>query len=107
MSTWRETVAAALAKDDLRDRDYILDHMLAPQFVKKLVAKHGEAEWRRAFGEGRLAQLSYYLGHLKEADVETEGPRTTARGKYGCYAVFVEVDGRCLIADFGQEVSSM
>jgi hypothetical protein len=107
MATWREAVRVALAKAEAGEQGYILDHMLAPELVERLAAKHGEAGWRRAFREGRLAQISYYLGYMKDADVETSGGRTVVRGEHGCFAVFVEVGGRMLIADFGQDVSSM
>jgi len=106
-TTWQQAMAAALAKADAGDHDHIIDHMLAPALVEKLVARYGKDNWKTKFLTDKLKSLGYYYGWLANGQVETSGGTTVIHGKHGCYATFITIDGKVYLGDFGQSVSSM
>jgi hypothetical protein len=107
MATWQQAMRSALARTEAGDHVHIIEHMLAPEFVDALVAKHGADTWKQQFRKDKLESIAYYYGWLKRARVATSGSRTVVRGEHGCYATFVLVDGEYLLGDFGQVLSSM
>lgn len=107
LATWEQAMAAALARAKAGDSAYIIDHMLAPAFVDKLVAKYGKQNWKKKFHEDKLGSLGYYYGWLENGRVKTSGDTTVVRGRHGCYAKFIKIDGKYYVGDFGQNLSSM
>jgi len=106
-TTWKQAMAAARAKANAGDFAHITDHMLAPAFVETLVAKYGKQHWKKKFQDNTLKNLSYYFGWLENGQVRTSGKTTVIRGQHGCYATFIKIDGKVVLGDFGQTLSSM
>ena len=105
--TWAQAVKIARQKAKAGEYAYIMDNMLAQEFVDKMIGKYGTADWRKEFQEGELARLPFYFGWLEKCEVKTSGDKVFLRGQHGCYAVFLKVKGRYLILDFGQRITSM
>ena len=105
--TWKQAMDAALARAKAGDFAHITDHMLAPAFVDKLIVRYGKQHWKRKFHDDRLRSLGYYYGWLENGRVETSGDTTVIRGRHGCYASFIRIDGKYFLGDFGQNISSM
>ncbi len=107
LATWEETMAVALQRAEARDYDFIINHMLAPECTAKLIVRYGEKGWKEKFKKDKLEKIPYYYRWLKERTVTTKENKTIVSGQYGCEAIFVNVNGRFLLGDFGQEITSM
>ena len=107
LATWEETMAVALQRAEARDYDFIIHHLLAPECMAKLITRYGEKNWREKFRKDKLEKIPYYYRWLKERTVTTKENKTIVSGQYGCQAIFVNVNGRFLLGDFGQEITSM
>jgi len=107
LTTWKLAMDVALAAAKAGRYDYIIDHMLAPSYVKELVAKYGKQDWKKEFQAKKLRDLPYYYSWLRNGKIEVVGNNVLIRGKQGCYANFIKIDGKYSLGDFGQKLTSM
>ncbi len=107
LATWEESMAIALEHATAHEYAFIIDHMLAPECMEKLAVRYGKDTWKETFRQEKLEKLPYYYGWLKKRQFTTESNKTIVVGQYGCWAIFVNVNGRFLLGDFGQEITSM
>jgi len=107
-ATWEDAFALALAKAKAGEVDHILDHMLAPSFVDKMIGAYGKDAWRDKCRENKLKKLPYFYGWCsKTRTVKVDGDKVVVNGEHGCYAMFYKIDGVFRLGDFGQTITSM
>jgi len=106
LSSWQKTVALARGKAKIKDFNFIIDHLTAPEFKMSIKAKHGK-DWRAIFVKEKLSSLRYYYGWLRKSTVTQKGDRVNVAGEHGCHGSFVKVNGKWLICNFGQKLTSM
>lgn len=104
--SWQNTMKIIKLKTDEKKYDFILDNLLAPEYIKVLKKKYGN-DWRESFKKEKLSSLSYYFGWLKNAQVSKIKNKVTLKGQHGCFAVFTKTGKRWLLNDFGQNLFSM
>lgn len=107
LSTWQQARDSLLLKAKAQEYDYIIDNMLARGLVDAMISKHGADNWRGELQKNRLESLPFYFRWLKNCDVRTTGGKVFLTGQAGCYAAFVNVEGRYLLLDVGQHITSM
>jgi len=105
--TWEQAVAVATSKANAGKYSYIIKNMLAPEYINNLAMEYGSSEWSKKFQKAKLEKLPYFYGWLKGGKVIKQGNQTLILGQFGCYANFIKIDGKCLISDFGQNITSM
>lgn len=107
LSTWEQTMNTAILKAKALDYNYIIDHLLAQDLVDTMTNKYGTEHWKEVFQKKHLRYLLYYFGWLKDCKVEISGDKVFLIGQHGCYTIFINVNGRYLLFDFGQRITSM
>lgn len=80
--------------------------LFAPTYKQELAEKYGE-NWQQTFITKERSNLTFCLSCLTDAKEETTGNQTKLTGRYECFAVFIELDGRYYLAQFGQVVNGM
>ena len=106
MKQWETVMQLARSKAKKKEFSYIIENMLAPEFIAKLKVKYGE-KWKTPFTAKQLTSLSYYYGWLKKHTIEKKDNKIIVTGEYGCFAAFQKVEGKWFICDFGQHLTSM
>ena len=107
LSTWQQSMKVLQLKAKAREYDYIIDNLLGRELVDLMIARHGKDNWRARLRESKLESLPFYFGWLKNCDVRNEGNKVILTGEAGCHATFINVEGRYLLLDVGQKITSM
>ena len=106
--TWEQAMQTARSKAEANEYDDIIENLLAPECVAKASAEHASAEgWQARYIDKHLKHLPYYFNWLLKREVQDKGNEVILTGEHGCFAHFLQVDGRWYLLDFGQHITSM
>ncbi|MBL7114783.1 MAG: hypothetical protein ISS35_03380 [Kiritimatiellae bacterium] len=106
-ATWQQAQASIEQSARAGEYQAIAEQFLAPELIQQLIRKHGEDGWIHTYQKETLESIPFYFKWLKNSDVERSGDNVLLRGQHGCYATFVNVDGRYYLLDVGQHITSM